>query len=236
MDRLPPLALALVGVLLVANPVWLVPAADEPRYTYRAYDVETTDFEDGNWTDVRRDPEVLDCGVTEPPAACEPYIRATAGPTVTVGEPRYEYLYYAASEPDSPAVRERYYRVERTTVNDTTGMRVEPVPRERVRRTVATELRTLRDPDPLQRAIETGGIATDHQLAAVAADPDGRLLVIHDGSVFLVVATGVDRPEEGALLGGGFGTVVLRGTLATAGVAAAALAWRRHGHPSSRDR
>jgi hypothetical protein len=77
-DRLPLLALALVGVLLVVNPVWLVPAADEPRYTYRAYDVATTDFEDGNWTDVRRDPEVLDCGVTEPPAACEPYIRATA--------------------------------------------------------------------------------------------------------------------------------------------------------------
>jgi hypothetical protein len=227
--RLPPLALLVVGLLLVANPVWLAPGAGEPRYTYRAYDVETTDFDSGNWTAVRRDPEVLDCGVTGRPAACEPYLRATEGPTATVGEPRYEYLYVAESGPDSRAVDERYYRVEATSVNGTTGLRLETVPRERVRETVATECHALADSAPIRRAVETSEVVTRHRLTPVESAPDGQLLVAHEGSVFLVTATKVDQPREGTLLGGGTSTAAFRGALLVTGLAVAVRGWRRRG-------
>lgn len=186
MDRRWAASALLLAAVLVANPLWLAPHADDTRHVYRVSPAEPRD--------VRADSAVLVCdgGASE---RCSAERRAvTEGvavgrhPTAFGDRPTFVYL----------ASADRYYR---TGVRWTDGARTatgRPVPYGSVRDYVALDgargLPTTRAANVVSTAIETGVVRTRTRVALSERRPDGPVVVAHDGSYLAVRRASVAHP------------------------------------------
>lgn len=218
MDRRWLLLAVLVGVALVANPIWLVPAATEPRHVYRVSPATPTD--------VRADDRVLVCGVDDAPPACAVERRAVTEGVAVGRDP--------AAFSDRPAVvylaaEDRYFRTGVRWVDGARTATGRPVSDESVREYVARD-GPAEFPPPaaavVADALDDGVARSRDRVPLDDTLDDGPVVVEHRGSYVAVRRTGVDRPAPAIDRYGR----LLRGALSLSGVAIVALAgraWRR---------
>jgi hypothetical protein len=171
----------LVGVALLANPVWLFPHADAPRHVYRAAPADPGD--------VHRDETVLVCGAeSSSPCATE---RRAVTEGVAVG-------YDPAAFDDRPAFvylegRDRYYGTSVRWIDGARTATGVPVRYESVRSRVARDGPSAFEPpaDEVVADALADGVARSRTRVALAGfNPDGPVVVEREGKYLAVRRTG----------------------------------------------
>jgi hypothetical protein len=199
MDRRALLAI-LVGGLLLTNPAWLVPAADDPRHVYRASPADPRD--------VRADAGILVCPGDSGPTgrgngtgsgddgrsrACATERRALTDGVAVGRDPeafadRPAFVYFVAAD-----------RYVRPGVRWVDGARIAtgvPVASESVRDGVARDGTEAFDPPAaavVEEALATGVARSRTRVELAARRPDGPVVVDRGDSYVAVRRTGTER-------------------------------------------
>ena len=184
MDRQLVLAV-LVGSALLANPLWLVPHADEPRYVYRASATTASD--------VHAAESVLACGTNASPT-CALERRAVTdgvavGATPAAFDDRPAFVYLRS--------RDRYYRTSVRWVDGARTATGTPVAFEAVRDQVARDgPSAFASPaaDVVSDALADGSARSRTRVVLDEATPDGPVVVADGDGYVTVRRTGTDQP------------------------------------------
>lgn len=175
-----------VGAALVANPLWLLPHADESRHVYRAADATPSDVDAAG--------AVLVCGTApSPPCALE---RRAVTEGVAVGHDPTAF-------DDRPAfVRVGSGRYYRTRVRWVDGARTAtgvPVAFDTVRDAVALDgVEEIEEPAAravVEEALSSGVSRSRTRVELVAGRPDGPVVVEMPERYVAIRRTGVERPS-----------------------------------------
>ena len=201
----------LVGGVLVANPFWLAPHADEPQHVYRASHTTASD--------VHAAEAVLVCETTPSPACALERRAVTDGAAVGTDPATFDdrpaFVYFEGTD--------RYYR---TSVRWVDGARMATgvvVGADTVRAAVARDGPSAFE-SPTDDVVADGVARSRTRVVLDDANPDGPVVVAGDDDSYVTVRrTGTEQPLPVVATYGWLG----RGVISLLGVAVVGVAFVR---------